>query len=187
MIRLVSTLTAAGAVALALASSAGADYASSPVRVHAIFGGSGFHVGQVLDVRAHGQKATQVCWDPAPIDRPACSASENGAPSATGPTKLTLTLTDGSTVSRTIQVAPAFRKIGGRGGSNAAPGHVTCHAVTVFGNPARGSKPARDKVTTLHAGDRVAIYNRIGKGRFVWQYATNKAGFARATCLARGL
>jgi hypothetical protein len=136
----------------------------------------------VLDVRASRQaKATEVCWDPAPIDRPACSPSANGAPSATGPTTLTLTLQDGSKLTKRLDVAPAYTRIGGRGGSDAAAGHVRCAQLVVTGNPG-----GRDKRTTLHSGDRVAIYNKIGKTRFLWHYADNKAGFAKATCVGLG-
>src|SRR5207244_635892 len=75
------------ASAAILALSASAIAATRHVRVHAIFGGTGIHVGQVLDVRATGGvKATKICWDTPPVDRPACSSSENGAPSEIGPT-----------------------------------------------------------------------------------------------------
>jgi hypothetical protein len=145
---------------------------------------TGTHVGQVLDVRASGHtKVEQVCWDPAPIDRPACSPSANGAPSATGTTTLTLNLADGSTLTKAINVTPAYTRQGGHGGSDAAPGHVSCAKVTLFGNPG-----GRDRITTLKSGDAVAMYNKIGRSAlFLWHYADNKAGFAKARCATPGL
>src|ERR1700712_2754945 len=99
-LRNVLLAVAAVAVGAVTVPSAGAAGAAAPsVRVHAIFGGQGAHVGQVLDVRTKGHtsaRVTEICWDPAPIGRPACSRSANGAPSAVGTTKLTLKLADGT-------------------------------------------------------------------------------------------
>lgn len=183
--RLISRLVGiSAAAALALAATA---HATAPaVRVHAIFGGRGMHVGQVLDVRATGRpKATRICWSPAPIERPACSASEDGAPSRAGLTKLTLTLPDGTRLSRTIRVSPRFTKVGGHGGSDAAPGHVTCSKLTLYGNT--GTSGLHDKITTLDSGEAVAIYNKVGSNAiFVWHYADNKNGFADPGCVRPG-
>lgn len=182
------TLTAAAVASAALAGSAAA---APTVKVHAIFGGQGIHVGQVLAVQAsgtHGAKAQQVCWDPAPIGRPACSDSENGAPSQTGTTKLTVKLADGTTLHKSLKVGAAFKHRGGNGGSNAAPGHTCAAGLTLWGNvPPKGSTTPRDKVTTLAAGAQVAQYNRVGDYVFYWEYATNKAGFGRLGCVTDGL
>jgi hypothetical protein len=182
------TLTAAAVASAALAGNAAA---APTVKVHAIFGGQGIHVGQVLDVQAsHGAKARQVCWDPAPIGRPACSASVNGAPSQTGTTKLTLTLDDGTMLHKSLTVAPAFARRGGNGGSDAAPGHVVaCHSLSLWGNvPKHGARHnPRDRMATLQQGAQVAQYNRIGGYVFYWEYATNKAGFGKAGCVRNGL
>ncbi|WP_027005827.1 hypothetical protein [Conexibacter woesei] len=187
------SLLSLAAAAVASAALAGNAAAAPTVKVHSIFGGKGIHVGQILDVRAAGAgtgKAKSICWDPAPIGRPACSASENGAPSATGTTKLTVKLADGTTLHKSITAAPAFKHRGGDGGSDAAPGHVCSKGITLWGNvPQKGStvrKPA-DKVTTLDAGAQVAQYNRIGDYVLYWEYATNKAGFGKLGCVTDGL
>jgi hypothetical protein len=184
------SLTAAALASTALASTA---TAAPTVKVHAIFGGTGAHVGQVLAVQTSGHtsaKATQVCWDPAPIDRPACSASENGAPSAVGTTKLTVKLADGTELRKSIHVTSGYARRGGRGGSDAAAGHVACSGLTLWGNvPQKGSTvhKSSDKMATLASGAQVAQYNRIGKYVFYWEYATNKAGFGKVGCVANGL
>ena len=183
------SLTAAAVACASLASTAAA---APTVNVHAIFGGQGIHVGQILAVQAsgtHGAKPRQVCWDPAPIGRPACSASENGAPSATGTTRLTVTLADGTKLHKALRVAAAFRHRGGLGGSNAAPGHVTCSSLAIWANvPRKGHRlPASQRVTTLQTGAQVAQYNRIGDYVVYWEYATNKAGFGRVGCVTDGL
>jgi hypothetical protein len=184
-----SLLTLAAAVAsAALAGNAAA--AQPTVKVHAIFGGQGIHVGQVLDVQTSGHtsaKVQQVCWDPAPIDRPACSLGD-GAPSAAGTTKLTLKLADGTELHKSLTVAPAFRHRGGLGGSDAAPGHVTGSGLTLWGNvPHKGTNRPHDKITTLAGGAQVAQYNRIGDYVFYWEYATNKGGFGKVGHVADGL
>ncbi len=183
-----SLLTAAAVLAAATTATA----ATAPkVRVHAVFGGTGAHVGQVLDVRTSGHtsaKTKAICWDPAPIGRPACSASVNGAPSAVGTTKLTVRLTDGTELHKAIKVAPAYARRGGHGGSDAAPGHVSCAGLTLYGNVPHGAsgKP-HDKVATLVTGTQVAQYNRIGDYVFSWDYASNKAGFGKVGCVSGGL
>jgi hypothetical protein len=188
-----TSLLSLAAAAVASAALAGNAAAAAPtVKVHAIFGGKGIHVGQILDVRAAGArgKAKQVCWDPAPIGRPACSSSENGAPSKTGTTKLTVKLADGTTLHKSISVSAAFQHRGGDGGSDAAPGHVCAKGITLWGNvPQKGSsvKQPADKVTTLDAGAQVAQYNRIGDYVLYWEYATNKAGFGKVGCVTDGL
>jgi hypothetical protein len=186
------SLGAAAVASAALAGAATAAPASPSVSVHAIFGGTGAHVGQVLDVRTKGHtsaKTKQICWDPAPIARPACSASHNGAPSATGTTRLTVMLADGTELHRSIQVARGYTRRGGHGGSDAAAGHVSCSGLTLWGNvPKPGTKGSpRDEVTTLMTGAQVAQYNRIGKYVFYWEYATNKAGFGKLGCVRNGL
>jgi hypothetical protein len=188
------TLTAVALASVgvtSVASAASAPSAAPPVRVHAIFGGQGAHVGQVLDVRTSGHtrtKVTEICWDPAPIARPACSASHDGAPSAVGTTKLTLKLADGTELHKAIAVTRGYGHRGGHGGSDAAAGHVACAGLTLWGNvPHKGSTSRRDKVTTLAAGAQVAQYNRIGDYVFYWEYATSKAGFGKVGCVQDGL
>jgi hypothetical protein len=178
-------LPLAAAATLASAGLANAAATTPQVKVHAIFGGTGAHVGQVLDVRTSGHttsKVTEICWDPAPIERPACSPSVNGAPSAVGITKLTLKLQDGTRLTKSIKVTAAYRHRGGHGGSDAAPGHVTCAGLKLYGNVG-----ANDLRVTLASGTRVAQYNQYKNHIFYWEYATNKSGFGKPGCVADGL
>jgi hypothetical protein len=180
-----SLLPLAAAAALASTGLASAAGTTPQVKVHAIFGGTGAHVGQVLDVRTSGHtssKVTEICWAPAPIDRPACSPSVNGAPSAVGTTKLTLKLQDGTQLTKSIKVTAPYRHRGGRGGSDAAPGHVTCAKLKLYGNP--GAKGLR---ATLASGARVAQYNQYKNHIFYWDYATNENGFGKRGCVSDGL
>ena len=157
------------------------------LRVHAIFTGGGerrtAHVGEVLftDVRnAGGKRLTQVCYAPAPISRPACSASAVAAPSQTGPLTITATLTDGTQLTRTLSVIEPATKVGG---PRAVPATITCQDMTVFGNYDRRRQKSIGPRGTLQRGARVALYNRIGPGKiFMWDYATNIGGFASEAC-----
>src|SRR3954447_5112116 len=161
----------------------GATGSPPRVRVHAIFGGHGVHVGQILDVAPSRGTLTRLCWDPAPIDRPACSRASMGAPSVTGTTRLIMTLADGALLSRVLHVAPAYTTTGGHGGSDAVAGHVVCPTLPLYANPG----PLQDEITTLTSNAAVAIYNRVRDGRLVWHYADNKAGFADPRCARPGL
>jgi hypothetical protein len=161
----------------------GATGSPPRVRVHAIFGGHGVHVGQVLDVAPSHGTLTRLCWDPAPIDRPACGRAAMGAPSATGTTRLIMTLADGALLSRVLRVAPPYTTIGGHGGSDAVAGHVVCPTLPLYAT----SGPLRVEITTLTSNAAVAIYNRVRDGRFVWHYADNTAGFGEPRCVRPGL
>jgi len=166
---------------------AGAATSGPALLVHPIFSGGvkTFHVGAVVQVGAHKASPTQVCFDPAPIDRPACSPSRNGAPSAVGRTKITATFADGSTSSTTIVVHAPATKVGG---TIAVPGKITCTATRLFGNYDTHRRKFHDLTTTLPEGERVALYNRLGKDAlFMWDYKTNKAGFGRVGCATRAL
>src|SRR3954449_13080865 len=161
----------------------GATGSPPRVLVHAIFGGHGVHVGQILDVAPSRGTLKRLCWDPAPLDRPACSRASMGAPSATGTTRLIMTLADGALVSRVLRVAPAYTRIGGHGGSDAVAGHVVCPTLPLYGNPGA----LQGEIITLTSNAAVAIYNRVRDSRFVWHYADNKAGFADPRCARPGL
>jgi hypothetical protein len=167
---------------------------SSPpaLRVHAIFtGDSGdrttFHVGEALfsDVsHAGGRKLTQVCFAPAPIARPACSAAPIAAPAQTGPLSVTATLDDGTTLTRTLNVIPAATHVGR---SRAVPAAITCQDAGLYGNYDRRRHRSRDRFETMIRGTRVGLYNRIAPGKvFMWDYATNRGGFASEACAQPG-
>ena len=181
---LVGALVAGAALAPAVAS---AQAQSPQLRVHAIFTGGGdratVHLGEVLftDVpNAGGRKLTQVCFSPAPISRPACSASRVAAPSALGATTITATLSDGTKLARTVSVIEAAKRVGG---PRAVPATITCQDMTLFGNYDQRRHKSRDPRGTIHRGARVAMYNRIGPGKiFMWDYATNLGGFGSERC-----
>ena len=161
------------------------------LRVHAIFSGgregTRFHVGQALlvDVRnAAGRKLTQVCWSPAPIARPACSPSGTAAPSQTGTTTVTATLSDGTTLTAALAILPAARRVGG---STAVPATIRCQDVTLFGNYDGRRHRSRDPIETIRRGAAVGLYNRIAPGKiFMWDYASNRGGFASERCAQTG-
>jgi hypothetical protein len=168
---------------LALAPALAGAQSAPVVTVHPIFSGGAktFHVGAVVQVVVKGKPALEkICFSPAPIDRPACSTAVNGAPSKAGITRITVTTKGGATATKSIRVLPAAKKLGG---NPAIPGHIICHDAALFGNP--DLKGRRMGLAGL--GDNIALYNRLGAGRFVWVYATNQNGFADAKCLARGL
>ena len=135
-----------GAVlALAALSPAVASAQSPTLRVHAIFSGgqaSNFHVGQVLDIdvrNAGARKLTQVCMNPAPIARPACSAARNAAPSQAGPTTVQVTLSDGTKLTQTFTTHAPATKVGG---SRAVPATITCRTASqALARPGRDDPP----------------------------------------------
>jgi hypothetical protein len=166
---------------------ASAQTRAPALRVHAIFAGgqeTNFHAGQVLmaDVRnAGGRRITQVCWSPAPIARPACSASRLAAPQP-GPNRVTATLDDGTTFTQTFTAHRPATRVGGR---LAVPATITCADLTLFGNYDRRRQRSLDPRGTVRRGARVALYNVIGPGKiFMWDYATNVGGFASRRCAA---
>jgi hypothetical protein len=185
---LVGALVAGAALSPAVAS---AQAQSPALRVHAIFTGGGdratAHLGEVLftDVRNAGaRKLTQVCFSPAPISRPACSASRVAAPSQLGPTIVTATLSDGTKLTRTISVIGAASRVGG---PRAVPATITCQDMTLFGNYDQRRHRSLTPRGTIHRGARVALYNRIAPGKiFMWDYATNLGGFGSEACANPG-
>ena len=186
--------------ALACALAAGAALSPGPasaqsrspaLRVHAIFSGARsarFHAGQALftDVRsAGGRKLARVCFSPPPIARPACSAAHVAAASQPGPLTITATLDDGTTLTGTFTVRAAETRVGG---PIAVPATITCQDARLFGNYDRRRHRSRDLFETMSRGTRVGLYNRIAPGKiFMWDYATNRGGFATESCAKPGL
>lgn len=172
--------------AASLAPAAAADPAPA-LRAHSIFGAPGFHVGALVEADGGhgGGKITRLCVSPAPIDRPGCGSATTFAPSATGTTTLKATLAGGGTATLALDVRPAATALGGY---VPVRGHVTCAPTKLYGNEDRrhGGRLVGQR-GMLPASADVALYNRLGKGRFVWSYAGNRAGIAPAGCLARGL
>lgn len=191
MSRPVLRALAGAALALAAICPAVASAQSSPapaLRVHAIFTGdsaprSTFHVGEALFVdvsNAGRRKLAQACFSPAPIARPACSAAHIAAPAQVGSVTITATLDDGTKLSKVISsVAPATHV----GRSRAVPATITCQDVTLFGNYDRRRHRSRDPFETMRRGTQVGLYNVIAPGKiFMWDYATNRGGFATQSC-----
>ena len=186
MPRLARRAVTGAVLALAALSPTVASAQSPALRVHAIFSGgqaSNFHVGQVLDIdvrNAGARKLTQVCMTPAPIARPACGPGRNAAPSQAGPTTVQVTLSDGTKLTRTFTTHAPATKVGG---TRAVPATITCQDVTLFGNYDRRRGRSHDPFEVAKKGTRVGLYNFIGPGKiFMWDYATNKGGFASQSC-----
>lgn len=185
-IRAVVGALIAGAALSPSVASAQSQSQSPSLRIHAIFAGgraSSFHAGEVLfaDVsNAGGRKVTQVCFTPAPIARPACGTVATAAPSQPGPTTVSVTLDDGTKLSRTFTAHAPATKVGG---PRAVPATITCRDMTLFGNYDQRRHRSRDLFETMTRGTRVAMLNRIAPGKiFMWDYATNRGGFASEAC-----
>jgi hypothetical protein len=182
-------LVAGAALVPAVAS---AQSSAPTLRVHAIFtGDSGerttYHIGEALfaDVpHAGGRKLTQVCFSSAPIARPACSAAPIAAPAQGGPLTVTATLNDGTKLTRNLNVISAATHVGG---SRMVPATITCQDVGLYGNYDQRRHHSRDRFETMPRGTRVAMLNRIAPGKiFMWDYATNRGGFASEACAQPG-
>jgi hypothetical protein len=96
-----------------------------------------------------------------------------------------VTLSDASTLTKTIDVLPAATRFGGRW---MVPSHITCASAGLYGNYDRRTRRSRDLIETMRRGTTVGVLNRIAPGKiFMWDYATAKAGFASERCAAPGL
>lgn len=192
--------TALLVVALALAAAVPASASvvdqapdGAALRVHAIFSGGAhtpWHVGQVLAVQATGDRSlpriTQVCWDPAPLARPACDRNNDfAAPSATGTTKISATLADGTVLSTDIRVVRARTRYDGSVG---VPSTTTCAPTRLYGSYDTRTHRFHAPQGSIAAGRPVGRYNRLGRDAvFLWDYRTNRGGFGRITCVRTGL
>jgi hypothetical protein len=190
-IRAVVGALIAGAALSPAVASAQSQSQSPSLRLHAIFAGgraTNFHAGEVLfaDVsNAGGRKIAQVCFTPAPIARPACGTVSTAAPSQTGPTTVSITLSDGTKLTKTFTVHAPATKVGG---PRAVPATVTCQSLSLFGNYDRRRHKSIGVRDTLQRGAKVALYNRIAPGKiFMWDYAKNTGGFASERCAQPGL
>jgi hypothetical protein len=155
------------------------------VSVHAIFSGgktSGFTVGTVLQVQysdpSGATREKQVCWNPAPIDQPACTPTGTGAPARAGTQTITVQLTNGQSVSTTISVGAAATQLGnGTSNSPPVPYTVTC-ATELYANLGE-----QDPLHLLSPGEQVAAYYRANSTTLqVYDYSSNTAGFLASNC-----
>jgi hypothetical protein len=188
----VVVLCAAGVLAPAASAVPAAAPSGAQLRVHAIFSGGArapWHVGQVLDVQATGAPGlpgiARVCWDPAPIARPACDLHNDfAAPSATGTTTITATLQDGTVLTTRIRVAAARTRYDG---VVSVPGVATCDPTRLYGSYDTRHLRFHAGLGAIAAGKRIARYNRVGRAAiFVWDYATDHSGFAKVGCVGAG-
>ncbi len=154
--------------------------------VHAIFSGGQtehIHAGQVLSAQVRnsgGQSVRSICWDPAPIGRPDCGTATTGAPAQAGTQKVVVTLSDQSTLTKTLDVLPPATRFGG---TRMVPSTITCAKVGLYGNYDRRRHRSLDLQETMVRGTKVGVLNRIAPGKvFMWDYATAKAGFASERC-----
>lgn len=166
-----------------------------PVGVHAIFDNGKkppFRVGQVLQVNptpgAKPGKITKVCFSPAPIARPSCGKSPEGAPSATGTTKVTVYFSKRAPYTLKFTVLAAATKVGGEHEGLAVPATVTCPSVSLYpdlhGEQTKTEKP----IATLAANTKVALYNRLGPGAIVMiDYETGALGVGEERCATPGI
>jgi hypothetical protein len=160
------------------------------VTVHAIFSGgqtSGFTAGQPLQVsfsdRRHRVRETRVCWTPAPVARPSCSLDSFGAPAAAGTQRITVRLSNGTSISKTLRIGPAATSIASStsGRVIAVPVAVTCPTPLLA--DASLSSPT---LGTLATGQFVAAYYRAGSSLTqVWSYASQRAGFMSSSCVGQ--
>ena len=177
-------LALATGVLLALPAAAPAQ-AGSSISIHAIFSGgkaSGFNVGTVVQIRysdPSGQtREKQVCWSPAPIDQPACTATGAGAPAQAGTQRVTVQLTNGQLTSTTFAVAPAPTTLGnGTSSSPPVPYTITC-TTELYGNLGQ-----QTPLHLLSPGEQVAAYYRANSTTLqVYDYSSNQAGFVASSC-----
>lgn len=181
-----AVVVALGAAAL-LAAPGTAAAQTATVDVHALFSGgrtTGFTAGTPLAVQysdPSGQtREQQVCWSPAPIDQPACTATGTGAPAQAGTQKITVQLTNGQSVSKTLTVGAAATQLAS-GTSNAPPVPYTVSCATsLYATVSRSTT-----LLALAPGQQVAAYYQANSTTLqVYDYTTNTAGFAPSSCLS---
>jgi hypothetical protein len=185
-----AALAVAGAFATPALAAPQPTGAAPSLSVHAIFGGgsANLRVGQTLIAivrNSGGQRVRQICWEPAPIGRPACGTASTGAPALGGVQRVVVTLSDASTLTTSFRVgAPATRF----NGPKMVPSRIVCDSVGLYGNYDRRHRRSVDLVETMPRGTKVGVLNRIAPGKiFMWDYATAKGGFASERCARAGL
>jgi hypothetical protein len=190
----VATLTALAALA-GLVSAASAAKPSPPANVHAIFDDGAkapFHVGQVIQIAASRKpspgKITKVCFAPAPIARPACGKTPEGAPSAVGVTKVTVYFSRRAPYVLKVKILAAASKVGGDGGGLAVPATVTCPSLSLYPN-AHGAVTKDEKpLAILPEGTKVALYDTLAPNAIAMiDYATGTVGIGEASCAKPGI
>src|SRR3712207_3939925 len=120
---------------------------------------SGFTAGAPLNVQyvdpTGTTRETQLCWSPAPIDQPACSTNTTAAPAQAGTQTITAQLSNGASVSRTLQIGPAATQLGsGSTASPPVPYTVTC-STQLYGNY---SDRKSTRLNSSHANISYAVF-----------------------------
>lgn len=147
-----------------------------------------FKVGEIVMVSVKDSQGTaspsKICWSPAPIDRPACSPSAQGAPATVGTQKLSITMSDGSTVTHEFPVGQAATQVQKNTAAATAPVplRVTC-ASQLYGQRLEDGTYAMP-LGVVAAGQQVAAYYDAGGGYYqVAPYGTFTPGFMAKACL----
>lgn len=186
-----SSIAAIALVAAALPAAASAQDGRFTVNVHVEYESgrtTDFKVGEIVMVSVkdaqNAASPRQICWSPAPINRPSCSSSNQGGLSQTGATTLTITMSDGSTVKHTVQAGPAAGSLQPNTAAATAPVpfEVTCTS-QIFGQRLEDGTYAMP-LATVAAGQQVAGYYNAGGGYVqVASYSTFTPGFMSNKCL----
>lgn len=190
--RRIAQVLAATAMVAAAPSAAHAQDGRFTVNVHVEYESgrtTDFKVGEIVMVSVRDARNAasprQICWSPAPIDRPACSSSNQGGLSQTGATTLTITMSDGSKVTHTVQAGPAAGALQPNTAAATAPVpfEVTCTS-QLYGQRLEDGTYAMP-LATIAAGQQVAGYYNAGGGYVqVAPYSTFTAGFMSNRCLS---
>jgi hypothetical protein len=129
-------------------------------------------------------RETRICWTPAPVGRTSsCSLDSFGAPARAGRQRITVRLSNGTSISRTLRIGAAATTIASSasGQVTAVPVPVTC--ATPLLADANTSSPS---LGTLANGQFVAAYYRAGSSLTqVWSYASQRAGFMSSSCVGQ--
>lgn len=146
-----------------------------------------FRVGEPLMIQVRDTQGTvterEYCWTPAPIDRPACSSNNQGAPAQVGTQKVEVTMSDGTKLTHTFAVQPAASVVKPMAqASSPVPFVLTC-ASQLYGQRLAGGRYAMP-LGTVAAGTQVAAYYSPQRGWYqVVTLNTFQAGFMSTACL----
>lgn len=147
-----------------------------------------FRAGEIVmvSVKDSQGKASpgRICWSPAPIDRPACSTSNQAGLATNGTQKLTITMSDGSTATHEFPVQQAAVQVQKNTAAATAPVPlmVTCSS-QLYGQRLEDGTYAMP-MGVIAAGQQIAAYYDAGGGYYqVTSYAGFTPGFMSKKCL----
>jgi hypothetical protein len=184
-----AAVACASGLGLAVAGSAQANGGGTTpfIQYQAAFSGGqvgGFTAGTVIDLHyldpSNQTTERQYCWSPAPIDQPACSTSNSGAPAQAGTQTVTARLNNGQSVSSSFSVGAANANLGTGTGPFTPPVLYTSNCQIVLSADAALSNP----IATVDAGQQLGGYYSPRPGvTQVYDYATQQSGFIPSACL----